>query len=306
MSQTNTLELKKEGVLDIETKQVVEISQCLDYVMYSDYVHIDYDNHEIPLNPILVAPPGHGKTAITDRYKGNDGLFTCSKITEWSLLRNYLEDLKTGAIKRLYFPDLVNPANMRAETVHSLITFLNSYISWEGVKTISTYAGHFEMALFKPLRGSLMTTMASADFTRMYKGLSAVGFLSRLLIIGYHYDEKTINKILNDMTGHQQRWSDRALGLPAERLFIHAESSFLKRLIPLALRLGKLVPGYQIRAYQQMELLSKARALSEGRDTINEGDVEWTLYFFDTYVLKVPSLDPATASLMFKEGKDER
>lgn len=297
--------MSKINNTEIDTKQVKEITQCLGYVLFSDYVFIDYDNHEIPLNPLLVAPPGLGKTAITDQYKGNNGILTFTKVTEWSLLKNHLEELGSGRIKRLYFPDLVNPANMKADTVNSLITFLNSYISWEGVRTISTYAGHFPIALGSPLRGSIMTTMATEDFKRMERSLAAKGFLSRLLVIGYFYDRATLNKILYDMTLHKHRWCARQLDLPKERVYIKADSVLLQKLIPLASTLGKRVPGYNIRAYQQMELLSKAKALSEGREEINADDIEWTIYFFDTYILKVPSLDPATAQMLFEDEREK-
>lgn len=286
---------------NIQTIQVRDITEFLKYAMYSDYVFIDYEKHEMPINPVIVAPAGAGKTAIVDQYSDNDGILVLSKVTEWSLLKNYLDDMKTGKIKRILIPDFVNPANMKAETVNSLITFLNLYISWEGVRTVSTYAGHYPIAIKNPLRGSLMATMATNDFERMANALAATGFLSRLIIIGYFYSRDAVKQIMLDIVNNEFTWNRLHLKFPENRMQIQACSKYTDRLIPYALDLGRKVQGYDIRALQQMMLMCKARALSEGRDSVNGDDVDKVIYLFSTYVLKVPRYDMDIKEQMNKE-----
>lgn len=286
---------------NIETQQVKDITEILRYAMYSDYVFIDYEKHEIPLNPVIVAPAGAGKTAIVDQYSDNDGVQVLSKITEWSLLKNYLDDMKSGKIKRILIPDFVNPANMKAETVNSLITFLNSYVSWEGVRTISTYAGHYPIAVKTPLRGSLMATMATNDFERMAKSLAATGFLSRLIIVGYFYSRDTVKDIMRDIVRNEFNWDRVNLKLPENRMYIKADEKYTNRLINYAIALGRKVQGYDIRALQQMMLMCKSRALSEGREEVNGEDADRVIYLFSTYVLKVPHYDESVKEQMNKE-----
>lgn len=288
---------------NIQTQQVKDITEFLRYVMYSDYVFIDYDKRELPLNPVIVAPPGTGKTAIIDQYSDNDGVLVLSKITEWSLLKNYLEDMKSGKIKRLLIPDLVSPANMKAETVNSLITFLNSYCNWEGVRTISTYAGHFPIALKNPLRGSLMATMATTDFERMSHALAATGFLSRLIIIGYYYNREAIKEIMLNIVNNKYEWQNVKLQFPNERQYVTADKCYTERLIPQAMELDKKVPGYNIRALHQMVLLAKSKALSDGRTSVNGEDIDKVLYLYKSYVLKVPKFDDTIKNMM-KQDKD--
>jgi len=282
-----------------------EVTEILKYCLYSDYVYIDYEQKEIPLNPMIVAPPGTGKTAMIDQFSENDGVMVFGKITEHSLLDKYLEDLKSGQ-KRLLIPDMVNPANMKTETVNALITFLNAYISWEGVRTISHYGGHFPIALRSPLRGSLMTSMATNDFQRMFKSLAATGFASRLVIVGYFYKRDTVREIMLNLAYHKHKWMGIYLTLPSERKHIEAHGDYISRLIPQALKLGEVVPGYDIRALQQMALMCKARALMNGRLSVNGEDIDRVLYLFKTYVLKVPNLDDETKMRMSEAYKKEQ
>lgn len=286
-------------------KQESEVTEILKYALYSDYVVINYDQKEIPLNIMIVAPPGTGKTAMVEQFVENNGVMVFGKITEHSLLDKYLEDLKASH-KRLLIPDMVNPANMKADTVNSLITFLNSYISWEGVRTISHYGGHFPIALRYPLRGSLMTTMATNDFQRMFRSLAATGFASRLVIVGYFYKRDTVREIMLNLAYHKHKWLDIKLNLPQDRQYIEADGKYTERLIPTAMKLGEIVPGYDIRAMQQMKLMCKSRALMEGRTKINGEDVERVLYLFKTYALKVPNLDAETRMHMSESYKKEQ
>ena len=105
-----------------------------------------------------------------------------------------MDELKRGV--RLYYPDLVNTGNMKEETVNSLINFLKDYINWDGVKSISYFNTHIPIS--KPLKGSLMGTMASRDFLRMSRNLASSGFLSRILLVGYYYKREKIIEIMTD------------------------------------------------------------------------------------------------------------
>ena len=96
------------------------------------------------------------------------------------------------------------------------------------------------------------------------------------------------------------------LDLPKDKQYIEAEGKFTEELIPSAMKLGEMVPGYDIRAMQQMVLMCKAKALMEGRDKVSASDVDRVLYLFDTYALKVPNLDAETKTKMSESYKKEQ
>jgi len=279
-----------------ELRQREDITEILRYVIYSDYVALDESLKEFPLSIIIVAPVGQGKTSITDQYKDNTGIREVSKVTEYALLHEFMDDLKRGM--RLYYPDFVNTGNMKEETVASIISFLKDYINWDGVKTISYFNTH--IPLQHPLKGSLMATMASRDFLRMSKGMASSGFLSRIFLVGYHYRREKIIEIMTNYAYGRGAWDTIKLPLPeiGTKIEITMDSGLIKELIPLAYKLGQKIEGYHIRALQQMTLMSKARALSENRTEVSQGDTERVLQLYSDYAVKVPGLDKEVTQIM--------
>lgn len=288
----------------LETRQRKDITEILKYVLFSDYVVLNERLKELPLSVLIIAPVGEGKTSITDQYKNNNGILELSKVTEYALLHEYMDSLKNGV--RLYYPDLVNTGNMKEETVNSLMSFLKDYINWDGVKTISFFNTHIPLS--KPLRGSLMGTMASRDFLRMSRALASSGFLSRVLLIGYFYKRDVIVDIMTSYAYGVGGWDDIILPLPKgqSRYDIKMNPELIKSCIPHALKFRSIVEGYHIRALQQMVLMCKAKALSEERHEVNDEDVKRVLGLYAEYACKVPGLNQEVTQIMRQAWKAEQ
>jgi len=249
-----------------------ELTEFLTYVLYSDYIKLDEEAKEVSISAMIIAKIESGKTAIINQFNPNNGMLVMSDITEWGLLHNYLDKLKDGSVKRILIPDLINPVNRKQETVNTLITFFNSYISWEGVNSISTFA--INIPLEYPLKGSLLTTIAIADFNRLVEKLAAVGFLSRLVPITYAYAQNTVEDILLDIADNKDKWTPIRLNLPEDRIEINLEPELAKKLIPLAKHIGEQAGAYGFRAMKQLMILIKCRALVSNRTKVNVEDIE--------------------------------
>ena len=277
-----------------ELRQRDDITEILKYVLFSDYVNLDQSQKEFALSVLVVAPVGEGKTSITDQFSNNNGILEVSKVTEYALLHEYMTQLQSGV--RLYYPDMVNTGNMKEDTVNALMCFLKDYINWDGVKSISYFNTHIPMT--KPLKGSLMGTMASRDFLRMSKNLASSGFLSRVLLVGYHYKREKIIEIMNDYAFKRGTWNKIDLPLPDHKCEVEMTPEKIQTLIPTALKMATKIEGYHIRALQQMTLMSKSKALSEGRLEVDDGDVERVRMLYGNYACKVPGLDKEVTEIM--------
>jgi len=273
-----------------DSRIVQDVTEIIKYTIYSDYLVIDKDAHEAVLSAIIVAPVEHGKTSILMQFQPTDGLLCMTNLTAYGLQHKYLKQLRSGSIKRVVVPDFINPANQKQETVNSLITFFNSYISWEGVGNIVSYA--ITLTLTTNLTGGLLTTMAVLDFQRMKKVLAATGFLSRLLVVGYQDSRQKVQEILLSIARGEVVWNKYNLPVPKEQVAVSMENELSEKLIPLAVSIGRRAYGDGFRAIHQLKVMCRAKALSEGRDEVCQEDVDRVLWLADNYIGRVPHSKP--------------
>jgi len=274
-----------------EYSNLPELTEFIKYILFSDYVVLDAKKKETALSALVVAPVESGKTALINQFSNNDGILYLTDATAWGIQKHYLPMMRQGRIKRIMIPDLINPTNRKKATVDSIITFFNSYISWEGVGSIATYAMHLELK--EPINGSLLTTMATKDFKRMVKGLAAVGFLSRLMILGYSYDQFTVDTLLEDIIEGRAGWDKITLQLPEQTMRVEMDLEQAKKLTGLAKVIGQRCGASGFRALNQLVIMCKSRALSCQRDIVNDEDVARIMWLGDRYIGNIP-LDERT------------
>lgn len=251
--------------------RLVDVGELIKYVLYTDYVALDIHRKQVPVSALVIAKSESGKTALVDQYYPNNGILYANDITAWGIQHRWLPEMQEGKIRRIMIPDLVNPVNRQQTTVDSLITFLNSYISWEGVSCIMTYAMQIELET--PVRGSIITTVTPEDFERVAQNLSAVGFLSRLMPIHYGYSDEAIDEILSGIAREREDWKQVNLSLPNETQVVSLNSDLGDALAPMAKKIGEHAGAYGFRALHALRALCCAKALSEGRTEVNTGDV---------------------------------
>lgn len=272
-----------------------EVTEFSKYALFTDYVELDYKHKETPVSIMMVAPVGEGKSSVGNQFNGNKGLLYIDNVTAWGLEQKYLKELREGTIKRILIPDFIDPMNRKKATVDSTITLFNKLISWEGIKEVQTYAMSFSLP--EPLHCSILTSMALGDFLRMVKTLAAVGFLSRLMLIGYKYSREQLDAVLEDIILKKASWEKILLDLPDEPVRVELDNELALRMKPLALELGQRISrdksgGEAIRAYHQLAIMVKGKALSEKRDTVNANDIDRLMYLAERYVNNVQYIKP--------------
>lgn len=265
-----------------------DISELLKYILFSDYIVLDEAKHETVVSAIIVAAVESGKTSALNQFIPCDGILYATDLTAWGLQHKYIRQLQSGEYKRIIIPDFINPLNRKQETVDSLITFFNSYISWEGVSSIITYAMQLELST--PIRGGLLTTIATGDFRRMIKRLAAVGFISRLLLISYEYDKVDIDDILKRIANGSDSWQKSALKFPQDKVEVILEPCLAEMLIPTAKDIGTRAGAYGFRAQHQFMTLAKCKALSEDRTSVNAEDITRLSYLLGKFVFRADLL----------------
>lgn len=278
---------------------LVEVTELVNYTFYTDYISLDIAKKEVPVSPLLIANAEMGKTSLVAQFCPASGLLELNDTTAYGLQHNYLDKLKSGTIKRIFIPDLINPTSRKQETVDSLITFFNSYISWEGVTAIATYAMQI-IDLKDPLRGSIVATVTPQDFRRIFKDIAAVGFLSRLLPITYFYNKNTIDDIFDGIFEQNDGWGKIKLDLPTEKSTVELNPALAKQLKETSIAIGKQAGVFGFRAARALMTLCRAKALSENRKSVNKDDVERIIYLANRFIRFPPEL----LDLTYKGGRN--
>jgi len=262
-----------------------EVTELIKYVVYSDYLELDEKKKEVALSALIIARIESGKTSVVERFSKNDGILRVGDITAYGLETVYIEEIKSGSVKRIIIPDLINPVNRKQETVNSLITFFNSYISWEGVGSIATYA--LQLKLDTPLKGSILTTIAIQDYIKMESRLAAVGFISRLIPITYNYTQRAVEEILLDIADGKDDWKDLLLKFPDGKVNVELPAELARQLIPASEHIAKYSGAYGMRALKQLMTLVRCKALSEDRMVVTQEDVDRVIYLAGRFI-KIP------------------
>lgn len=265
-----------------ELANLPEITEICKYALFTDYIRLDTAHKETALSIMIVAPVENAKTATIKQFDGNRDILYIDNVTAWGIEHKYLRDLREGRIKRILIPDFIDPTNRKKATVDSTITFFNKLISWEGIKEVQTFAMSFSLP--EPMRCSLITTMALGDYMRFVKSLAAVGFLSRLMIIGYKYSASQLNGLLEDIIFKRAGWGKIQLALPDEKQPVNLDPELAVKMMPLAIEIGQRVGGEGIRAYHQLAIMARGRALSEGRGVVNDSDIFRVMYLAERYI----------------------
>ena len=243
---------------------------------------------EQPVSVLLTAPPEAGKTTMVMKFVSNEGLVVLTDCTAYGIMRDYKESITQGSVKHLVIPDLIRPMSRGKDTVHSLVAFLNALIE-EGVISISTYAETVGVQNQRntatnqtPVRCGLITTMAQGILGDGRHHWARMGFMSRMLPISYTYNAGTQLNIHRSI-------ADRAylsdaqiqLNLPDEDVQIILQAPQTNDLITLASQLNSITSAnnpervYGFRLQKHLQRLAMASALKNGRDIVNQEDVEY-------------------------------
>lgn len=257
----------------------IDLTEFLKIALWTSYIVPEEGVKQVSV--MTVAKVESGKTSLLEQFSCNSGILYTTNLTEYGLLHHHREELLRGEFKHIIIPDFIKTLNQKRDTVNTLITFLNAYIE-EGVSSISTYA--YNLKLEKPIHGGIITSVAIEDFNRMKKQMAAVGFLSRLIILSYSYSQDHIQEIFRNMSQLKGEWSRIVCAFPKEPIKVNIPADLAETMIPAAQSIGARYQAFGFRAYKNFMALSKALALSEGRDIVNKSDTDRILQLADDYM----------------------
>lgn len=263
--------------------KVERMQKLIELALFSAYV-----KGGKPVSLLTTAPVEAGKTETLMQFANNKGVLVLTDVTAYGIMRDYGQHIINRQVRHLVIPDLIKPMSRTKDTVHGLITFFNSLLE-EGVYRVSTYAQRLGAPSHGiglenqviPVKCGLITTMAKEVLLDGRHHWSRVGFMSRLLPVSYEYTIATQAQIHESISKREYLQNiPIELNLPDEDVDIELPQKQADKLTVLssfvASSTRKESPErvYGFRLHKQLQVLAMASALKEGRDVVQDTDVE--------------------------------
>lgn len=250
----------------------------MELTFYSAYL-----KGEAPVSALITAPPEAGKTETVMAFADNEGIVILNDCTAFGIMRDYGDAIREKKVRHLVIPDLVRPLARGKDTVHSLVAFLNSLIE-EGVLRISTYAENIgvkpteEGEAAMPVKCGLVATLAREILEDGRHHWKNMGFMSRLVPISYQYAVPTALSIHQSIAKREYlEQKPIKLNIPKEDATICLEEPQAGKLMELTTYIGNkegLQETYGFRLQKHIQRLAMASALKEGREKVEDVDIE--------------------------------
>lgn len=274
---------------------------------------------------MIVAYPESGKTELIKKYRENNGIIPMRRFSAYGLI----EALRTGKLKprfkkrlgHLLIYDFAHLLSFKSETVNSTIAFLDA-LTEEGLESEATYAIQPDaIKKVRGMKGGIIAVVNPKGFftprgkKRIKASLLKGGFFSRNILVTYDMGAAVLGRAIEGIVKGDYRTDKKyvkliTLCLPIKPTDISITEEQSKELTDLAMDIVDDVKEdlnvakeefKGIRLSKSLISLAKASALRDGRNKVNEKDID-RIRFLSTWMnLKMNKLK---TKYRFYEGLD--
>lgn len=253
----------------LKTKQ---LEHLLKLALLSAYI-----KGERSVSVLVSARVESGKTELIKKADiGSDnGVLYLNDVTAYGLQRKYLQQITDGSLKTIIIPDFITPLSKGSDTVETFISFLNGLIE-EGVAEVQTYAMSLKITRPGGARCNIITSIAKEHLGDHRHRWTKVGFLSRVIPISYEYGSSSIYDIMQSIANREYRSETnfKDLVFPKEEIEVELPSAIALRIASLTPQIIDAEKLYGFRLQKQLQTLTMANAIFNGRDIVEEVDFE--------------------------------
>lgn len=251
-------------------------------------------NVEHPVSLLILANAEHGKTIALQRNVNalikSKNIFYSNNVTAKYIEKNLLMKIKSGEIRHIVIPDLLNAIERGKSTRKLFVNFIKSLIE-EGIFQVSDSFSEFQSDT--PVKCGMITAITKANMKESWREWKNIGFVSRFIPFSYSYPmpkmmdlidsvffKKTkgvhVTNLMKDVVTHDIEIQDDK----------NLDYSNLK---VLALTFGKQTEGIGIRMAKNLMSLVYANAMLEHRKKVTQKDIneiirlsQWMNYDYRT------------------------
>jgi hypothetical protein len=257
-----------------------DLESIIKLCLYSGHL-----SNEVPVSLLIIASVEEGKSELVKLYADNDGVAFPHDATAYGIIKAYSKRLTAlvpheQRIRHIVFPEFIHCLRRTKETVGTLLAFLNGLVG-EGVKEIQTFA--VRQQLSQPMSAGIIVCLAIDEFDEWKANWGKSGFLSRLLPVTYTYSGRIEEQIFDNLFGRGYKSEvPFHFNWPPAPADIVLPKPFAAALKPVAKEIAKSISQTAgsfrtlrgFRSQVALQRLAMASALSEGRDWVEQKDID--------------------------------
>jgi len=210
-----------------------------------------------PLSMLIVSKSGNGKTELITSFKKKGVDF----ITDMSYGGIVPWLAKDRSVRHIIVPDFIKITEKKRTTTANLVSLLNALIE-EGAGRFKVLGHEFDL---KDRHIGLITATTKASFAQNKTKWESFGFVQRMIIVSFDYTDDTFNKIIESIN------KEEYLKVYREKLIVYGSNISTEEMFNK--QLNKYI-NKSFRGLKQLQTLTKANALIEGRKKVNQSDVD--------------------------------
>ena len=243
---------------------------------------------EAPVNLLLIAKPEHAKTSAMTAFKIK-GTFTTNNITQAVIVSKILPMIQNEGLKHLIIPDLLNAIEKDSTTRKGFLNLIKSLME-EGITSLDTFHMRTNKVYNPPIKCGLITGTTSESYTGYYDkrenrfrgGVKyrwrTTGLLSRFIPFSYEYELAKISRILKCIENEeQQKFKISKQKIKRKMVDVKGDPTLFSQLEILSSKIGQEAGGYGLRIQRNLQTLTKANALLNGRKEVTQDDIDTIL-----------------------------
>lgn len=269
---------------------IAELETIIRLALYTGYL-----KDEVPASLLVVSEVESGKSELAKKFADNDGVAFPHDITAYGIVKTYgsrlLPNPGGGArIRHLIFPEFIHCLERQRETVKTLLAFLNGLVA-EGIREIHTYKTSFKF--HEPMSAGAICCLTVAELADWKLYWQRSGFLSRFLPLTYSYSQPVEDRIFESIFARDYRNEPAvSLAFPSGPQEVHFPPALARRLKSSAKNIATacaqlFVPPAKMRGFRgqvALQRLAMGSALMNGRDVVQEGDVDLVISLAEKYM----------------------
>ena len=243
-----------------------KVTELIKIILASGYL-----KNEKPLSLILVAPISSGKTTAIKQFQKNPNVQISTDTTAWGILKNYQDKLRSGELRHIIIPDLLNALARKETTVKTFLLFINASCE-DGIFPSRTYS--FEVAEFIQPFGWILCLTNDA-YKKKSLTLKGIGFESRFLKVDYKYSLEVIQQILKKII-EEEKFVIPEIKIQSYRnkKEIKGNTEIFKKLLTYSKLLTKDGDSEILRMQRKLQTFLKASALLRKDNKVTIKDLE--------------------------------
>lgn len=229
-----------------------------------------YLQGERPLNLMLLAMGGSGKSDLLEGYASSPGVLYTAYTSFAQLLKRHGDKIVSGDVRHIIVPDFAVSVGRSKDISSGELAALGVLIE-EGIIRYETTRITFQAATGR--RVGMIIGLTNRTLLEL-RQIAPPGFIGRFLRVSYSFSPETKQHVLESIANQAYRHNTRHSTMRLSQKVIKGDAEIFKRLSQQVSRIKDDGDAWGFRTQKHLQTIMLANALCNGRSQVDTTDLE--------------------------------